>query len=149
MSAKPPAIIVNLDGTLANCDHRRHHVMSKPKNWKAFYGGIDLDLPNLWCLDLVSTYTMAATSIILVSGRPDDHRAVTERWLDRYNVTYDRLIMRAAGDNRDDMVVKKELYQKQIEPYYKVIFTVDDRKRVVDMWRSLGLICLHCAEGNY
>lgn len=26
---------------------------------------------------------------------------------------------------------------------------IDDRKRVVDMWRKRGFVCLQCAEGHF
>jgi hypothetical protein len=29
------------------------------------------------------------------------------------------------------------------------MYAVDDRQRVVDMWRSNGLTCLQVAEGNF
>lgn len=36
------AIIVDLDGTLANCEHRRHFLETKPKDWKSFHGLVHL-----------------------------------------------------------------------------------------------------------
>ena len=30
------AVIVDIDGTISDVEHRRHHLMAKPKNWKAF-----------------------------------------------------------------------------------------------------------------
>lgn len=45
--------------------------------------------------------------------------------------------------------MKKAWYHELIEPFFDVLFAVDDRKRVADMWRSVGLTCLHCDEGNF
>ncbi len=45
--------------------------------------------------------------------------------------------------------MKREIYAKYIAPHYDVTFVVDDRKSVVDMWRSCGLVTLQCAEGNF
>lgn len=40
MSDLPKAIIVDLDGTLANVDHRMHHVRGEGrKNWKRTWPG--------------------------------------------------------------------------------------------------------------
>lgn len=36
-----------------------------------------------------------------------------------------------------------------ILPQYRPLFFIDDRKRVVDMWRRRGLTCLHCANGDF
>jgi hypothetical protein len=50
--------------------------------------------------------------------------------------------MRASDDNRADDVVKNEIFERDVAPFYNVQFTVDDRQRVVDMWRAKGLTCL-------
>jgi hypothetical protein len=39
-------IVFDIDGTLANIEHRLHHVRSKPKNWPAFDAGIPNDKVN-------------------------------------------------------------------------------------------------------
>lgn len=57
--------------------------------------------------------------------------------------------MRKDGDFRKDSIVKEEIYREWIEPFHEVLFCIDDRKQVVDMWRSIGLTCLQCAEGNF
>jgi hypothetical protein len=31
----------------------------------------------------------------------------------------------------------------------KILFVVADRSRVVEMWRSEGLVCLQCAPGEF
>jgi hypothetical protein len=31
----------------------------------------------------------------------------------------------------------------------KVLFVVEDRNRVVEMWREEGLVCLQCAPGEF
>ena len=57
--------------------------------------------------------------------------------------------MRKGGDKRIDSIVKKELYRKYIEPFYRVKLVLDDRNQVVDMWRDLGLPCWQVAPGNF
>ena len=39
-------IIFDIDGTLMNVDHRRHHVMKTPKDYKAFRAATGDDIPN-------------------------------------------------------------------------------------------------------
>ena len=53
------------------------------------------------------------------------------------------------GNRLDDKIVKECLYRTHVEPRFNVKFVLDDRNRVVDMWRSLGLKCLQVAEGNF
>jgi len=43
----------------------------------------------------------------------------------------------------------KEIYEENIKGRYEVLFVLDDRNRVVDFWRSIGLICLQVAPGDF
>ena len=87
--------------------------------------------------------------IILLSGRSAEYRDITEKWLADNGVSYDALFMRAAGDVRKDSIIKEEIYRAEIENKYNVLFVLDDRDQVVQLWRSLGLTCLQVAEGNF
>lgn len=157
---KKGAIIVDIDGTLANCDHRRHFVDGSigKKDWKAFYEAMIDDTLNKWCDEII--YSLGDTEhccydTILVSGRPEEYRNLTLEWLKKNGVdstgyfSREMLFMRKNGDFRDDAIIKEEIYREHIEPYYNILFVIDDRKRVVDMWRRLGLVCLHCADGDF
>lgn len=147
---KQKAIIVDLDGTLCDNSHRQHFMEQRPKDWKSFYAGISEDVPNEWCEWLLIQFEKSQhMKIILVSGRPKDYLQQTESWLKEYSVPYDELFMRESGDFREDFIVKKEIYNKYIQPHYRVLFTIDDRQQVVDMWRSLGITCLQCAKGDF
>jgi predicted kinase len=142
------AIICDLDGTLCNCEHRRHHVRKDPPDWKSFFEAMDKDTLNeplrkfLW-----SMHTEVVT--LFVSGRPDNYRSITERWLIE-NLSYssnfwetiseDNLFMRKSGDFRPDWVVKEEILKEEILPNYEVLCVIDDRPSVVDMWRRNNLL---------
>lgn len=153
---KRKGIIVDLDGTLCNNEHRRHHVEKEKKDWDAFYAGIDNDERNEWCAKLVVAMDLMGYGTLFVTGRPEKYRDVTAEWLLRIgfpfgldNMEHSRLLMRADGDFRQDSIVKTEIYKTKIEPHYGILFCIDDRKQVVDTWRALGLTCLQCAEGNF
>ena len=148
------AIIVDLDGTLCNNEHRRPLVENPgPKDWEKFGERLIDDTANEWCVKLVGAMALRGYYIAYVTGRSEQYRELTLRWLNRHGCldTSKRvgLYMRAPDDNRDDTVVKSDIYACEIEPNYDVLFCVDDRQRVVDMWRSLGLTCLQCAKGDF
>ena len=147
------AIIVDIDGTIARIDSRTPYD----------YWCTDTDDPNQTIIDLVNR-TPRGTAVLIVTGRhlyryatgsgksfrPEcDTQALTVSWLERHKVQYDDLFMRNVGDERDDYIIKGEIYDSFIEPFYKVLFVLDDRKRVVDMWRGKGLQCLQVAEGDF
>ena len=143
------AIIVDLDGTLCDVEHRVHHVRSKPKNWSAFNQAMDQDQPYFWCLELIAAMKARDYKIYFVTGRDENFREMTEAWLARHHVEYDQLYMRAAMDFREDSEVKEEIYLAKIELVAQILFVVDDRKSVVERWRKLGLTCLQCAPGDF
>lgn len=148
--AKAKAIIVDLDGTLANIEHRRHFVTDGNKDWKSFNKSIPMDVPNQWCLDLVDKFS-TDHFILLVTGREGDPeiREATIEWVQQNDIPYEELFMRGWKDYRSDSIIKREIYKTKIEPWYDVQFCVDDRQQVVDMWREEGLICLQCDKGDF
>ena len=150
---KVPAIIVDLDGTLTDPSHRQHHIEKHPKNWDAFFDGIQGDPPNQWCVQLIRGMRSIGFRILFVTGRDVTHKDETLLWLNRHNyfleMTDIHLFMRAKDDKRPDNIVKSEIYTRSIEQRFNVLYALEDRKRVADMWREIGITCLHCAEGNF
>lgn len=133
---KPTAIMVDIDGTLAHMNGRR-----SPFDWEAV-GQDDVD-------DVIADITNHYDRVIIMSGRNSVCRAETKSWLDKHGIKYEKLVMRPAGDNRPDEAVKLELYRQHVEPYYEIAFVLDDRNKVVKMWRENGLKCLQVAEGDF
>ena len=151
---KTKAIIVDLDGTLANCLHRIHHVTGSKKDFDAFYAGIPNDVPNEWCLDLVTKYYTIGPRVLFVSGRSEKCRDATLEFLyQKCGLVWFEdevvLFMRKENDYREDWIVKEEIFKQDIEPYFDILFAVDDRQQVVDMWRRNGIVCLQCAKGDF
>lgn len=87
--------------------------------------------------------------IIIFSGRSEDHREEVEKWLAKNDVSYDELIMRKSGDNRDDAIVKSELFDEFVAPRYNFLAQFDDRDRVVDALRAKGVTVYQVAPGAF
>lgn len=138
-ASKPQAIIVDIDGTLA------HMVDRKPYDWDR----VDTDKVDEVVAGLISDL-FGSYDIILMSGRDSASRELTEQWLDKHDIPYEGLFMRAEGDQRKDSIVKRELFDEHVRDHYQVAFVLDDRNQVVDMWRNeLGLKCLQVQEGDF
>ncbi|WP_232715223.1 phosphatase domain-containing protein [Gordonia metallireducens] len=137
----PTAWLIDIDGTLALRADR------SPFDWDR----VGEDLPNQPAIIAAQAIAAhpAVTAIVAVSGREEICRRQTEMWLDAQCIPYDELLMRRIGDNRPDDVVKREIYQTEIAPRLRVIGVLDDRDRVVRMWRSLGLTCFQVAPGDF
>ena len=137
----PTAIIVDMDGTLAWRGDRDIYDGSK----------VYLDIVNPAVLQVMLQFntTPLDFSILITTGRQEKDRVMTERWLEDNGVPYDKMFMRATDDQRQDAIAKQEIYETEIEGKYNVLFVLDDRQQVVDMWRRLGLQCFQVAEGAY
>lgn len=87
--------------------------------------------------------------LIIMSGREDKFMDVTSQWLKKHGFEFDAIFMRPTGDRRSDSIVKRELFEKHVEGKYNVLAVIDDRDRVVKVWRELGLPCFQVADGNF
>jgi len=155
--------IFDLDGTLALNEHRQHFLEEKPENWKAFEEACVDDKPNMPIIQIYQNLNICIwDKVYIFSGRSEDVKDQTFRWLVKYelmkswDIHNDRLRMRKSGDYRDDREVKKEMFEdlkndpellKLINEKQIVIF--DDRRKVVDMWREMGLVCCQVAPGDF
>lgn len=145
---KQKAIIVDLDGTLADIRVRLKHLQGGKKDWKSFNKSIETDQLHNWCREIMRRFSHDH-KIIIVSGRTDDLKNETLSWLERYAVPFDHLFMRKGHDFRPDNIIKLEIYENEIKDRFEIVFVLDDRQKVVDMWRLQGLVVLQCAPGDF
>lgn len=141
------AVIWDVDGTVANLDHRLHNVVGKIKNYDKFYEHVDKDLPYKDMFRLLDELSIM-NDIVFCSGRMEFTREKTEIWIKNHLVfpIPFKLYMRPDNDTRPDYVIKKELLDQIILDGYDPWLVIDDRTSVVKMWRENGLRCLQCAE---
>lgn len=147
-----PAYSFDIDGTLALMGDRR-----SPYDPTKYH----LDEPNPPVVETLRSLTDSmwwhhgsedrgrTWAIIGLSGRSEDHREATEKWLKDHDIVLDALFMRKSGDNRNDGIVKAELVRDNISGVYDVIAHFDDRQRVVDSLRHIGLPVFQVAPGNF
>lgn len=136
----PDAIIVDIDGTVADGTGVRN--MYDPTKYH-------LDKPKQEVIRLVQDEAyQLRTEILLVSGRHEDFREVTEEWLFQHVKVPFKLFMRQDRE-RDDSVEKYLLFHNNIRGNWNPKYVLDDRDRVVDMWRSIGLLTLQVERGDF
>lgn len=134
----PDAVIFDLDGTLALFGD------ASPYDRDFSY-----DTVNYPVFDALRLYQDNGYKIIICSGRKGESVDVTSKWLEKNGIAPDLFIMRKAGDVRKDWIIKEEMFRKYILPNYNVNVVYDDRDRVVDMWRGLGVPVFQVAPGNF
>ena len=164
-------IIFDLDGTLANIDSRRD-ISMKPNgklDWDVFAAPnsiLALDKPNAPVIKMAQMFKADGFKIVIFSGRNDRGFDATVQWLNDFKVPFDLLVMRpdkfkdeswpiASGNPATkamrfmpDEILKKEMLNTFVDKD-DVLMCVDDRQKVVDMWRENGLTCFQVAPGNF
>lgn len=138
---KTPAIIVDIDGTIAKMVDRG------PFEWSKVGSDQPIE-PIINLVHLLSDFY----PILFLSGRDEICRPQTEKWLEQntYIKSYSKLFMRPQGNNEKDSIIKRRIYDTKIKNVYDVKYVLDDRDQVVKMWREeLGLTCLQVAYGNF
>lgn len=148
MTRRNQAFIFDLDGTIADCEHRRHFIATKPKNWPAFFAGIPHDPVIEWVAATArKTYAIGQKDVIIVTARHEGCRENTEAWLQKHGIRYHAIYFRALKDNRDDTIVKSEILDQVLADGYKPVLVYDDRPKVLRMWNERGLVTVDCGEG--
>lgn len=143
--------IFDIDGTLANLNHRLHFIQDGKQDWDSFFEACDKDVPIYPVLTTCQLLYDAGATILLVSGRSDAVRDKTVAWLNRCGVYFHGLYMRKAGDHRQDDIVKAELFEKLASEWDAgvIVAIFEDRDQVVEMFRKKGLQVFQVAEGNF
>lgn len=142
-------IVFDIDGTLANIEHRRQFVASKPKNWKAFTAGIPNDTPHEEIVFLAKTFHELGNRVVLCSGRGEESREVTVKQMEDFGVRFEKLFMRQLKDYRRDDLVKVELLAQIREEFGEPFLWFDDRQQVVDAIRGQGVKVCQVAPGDF
>lgn len=141
----PPAIICDLDGTLAIHNGRSPYDFQK----------CDTDVVNgpvyhiLWSMKHEFEEHGDEFTVIYLSGRDDVVMEKTRKWLEDNDCPPGPLYMRKTGDKRNDTIVKGALFDAHVRDNYNVLFCLDDRDRVVKLWRDIGLCCLQVNYGAF
>lgn len=122
-------VLVDIDGTLAIKGDRSIFDFKKSFNDKC-------NLPVSFVIQSLQHYGIKP---VFISGRSEEFREVTEKWLEHHFLNPENLFMRQAGDARADYIVKKEIYETHIKGNVQVLGVFDDRKQVKRMWVEEGV----------
>jgi histidinol phosphatase-like enzyme len=164
-------VIFDLDGTLANIDVRRDKSL-KPNgklDWNKFAAStsiMDWDTPNAPVIKMAQMFHDNGFRVVIFSGRNDRSFHATRDWLKIHNVPHDLLVMRPDKFKADswpiaegnpatsemrfmpDEILKKAMLDTFVD-INDVFLVVDDRDKVVKMWRDLGLNTFQVAPGDF
>jgi len=142
-------IVADLDGTICDSAWRGH--LASHAMWDDFHSASSMDRPNQDVVDLVRLYSVLGAEVVCITGRPEKWRSMTMNWLIRNDVPVSHLCMRPDDDFRPDWKVKVNLFEIWLlnAPYDREdhLFILEDREKVVEAWRSIGMNCYQVREG--
>lgn len=132
----PKCIIIDLDGTLCLYGDKNPY---------------DRDFENDICNPVVKKIMDSCSdNIIFFSGRNDKFKNQTIEFLEKHfskDFKY-QLFMRNTKDNRNDVIVKEEMFNNYIRDKYQVEFAIDDRLRILRLWNKLGITTINMNQLN-
>lgn len=156
-----PIYIFDLDGTLANAEHRVPLISGEAPDWRAFFAACTRDAPIWWVINTLRKLRTQGAEIWIWTGRSDEVLTETVKWLGEYGIAdgrtwrWDRVDgnrfrMRSAGDRRPDHVIKAE-WLAGVDEFdrKRICASFEDRSRVVEMWRANGVPCFQVAPGDF
>ena len=144
-------VVFDIDGTIANNNHRKHWVENKPKDWKQYNATMMEDGVYDDVVGLLTGLLGLGNRIVLCTGREEVYRPTTWIWLEKHDLAdqITDLYMRAEKDYRSDAIVKVELLKKIEFDYGRPWLWFDDRQQVVDAIRAEGIRVMQVQEGNF
>lgn len=148
-STLPQCIICDIDGTVA---------INQNRGWYEYDKALD-DTFDPRIKYILERAIENGILVIFLTAREAGGKCeeVTRKWIEKYmgeqyihklsglSEKY-QVIMRKKNDLRIDEEVKMDAYNELIKPYYNVMFVLEDRKPVVKMWRSIGLLTFQVDE---
>lgn len=135
------AVLVDVDGTLCDVSGVRHYVQSDPKNrnFDKFHRASALCPAIPSTVAWVREQHAAGMFVIVVTSRKQQYEYLTRRWLRKWEVPYDRLLLRANRDERRDDLVKADLLAQIRAEGFDVVAAIDDNPSIIALWESEGI----------
>lgn len=142
--------VVDLDCTIANCDHRLKYIIDiktgnklpkKEKNYDKFYQNCIDDMPIQKNIHQIKLLIKKNDHLVFITGRPERMRDESWHWLLTHSSFQQpmELFMRAEGDYRPDGIVKSEILLNCIKNMLGTPpkYAFDDRDSVLNAYKKL------------
>lgn len=130
-------ILCDIDGTVANNDHRQHFLEGK-KDWEGFFKALDLDRPIHKAIKKISRDYEDGKEVIFLTGRPERYRLATEKWLKNHFDFQIKVLMRPDENKKDKLIAKMEIFEKNFDTQ-QIFYVLDNDKELIELWKSLHL----------
>lgn len=129
----------DIDGVLANHEHRKHFVSGPIKDWTAYSAAAKRDEPITAMVAVVRSLA-AQHKIVYVTGRSESCREPTLAWLSQNELPAGELYMRAADETEGSDVSKARTIARVLSDGWKPLAAFDDRADVLAVWQDAGVL---------
>jgi hypothetical protein len=141
-------VIVDVDGTVADIQHRVHFIERKRKDYRTFFKLCTLDTPIPEIIQLVEMLSKSY-EIVFCTGRSKEIYDETKVWLKQHiNISDFKLLMKEENDRRCDTIAKPELLVKAGIKPEDIALILEDRNKVVNKWIEMKLPVIQVLEGE-
>jgi hypothetical protein len=142
-------VIVDLDGTLCDHSHRLHLALAG--QWNEYHALCVDDKINedvSWFLSMLKPDCF----VIVLSGREESVKDQTIQWLVKHDVArfIDEILLRPIGDYTPDIILKPAMmddYFNGLNWHSRVLVALDDRDKMIECWRLLGIPAWQVRQG--
>ena len=138
-NTKNKLIICDIDGTVANNEHRQHYLIQS-NDWNSFFSALNKDMPFPKTISMIEEQHKGGLKIVFLTGRPERLRQTTSQWLEK-NLSFSDfgLVMRKNKDFRNKIEVKKELFLENFDSK-QVLFCLENDYDLLELWQEIGLL---------
>jgi phosphoglycolate phosphatase-like HAD superfamily hydrolase len=141
-------VVFDLDGVLSDAASRQHFLEGSRRDWDAFFEAVGDDL----LIDEVARLLELLSgdlTIVLLTGRPLRVQPQTLKWLERYQLRWDLLVMRPYGEYSAARAFKRRSVTEFREYGMQLELAFEDDRRNLEMFRAEGVPCLYVHSGYY
>ena len=140
------AVVVDIDGVLADAQGRQHHLWDS-RDWDAFFDDCGDD-PVDEVRTLLSLLDPTLV-VLLVTARPLRVRELTVTWLDDHGLRWDLLVMRPTNEHAPAATFKRDVVDELREEGFTLELAMEDDPRNRAMYLDAGVPCLYVHSGYY
>ena len=137
-------ILCDIDGTVANNDHRQHFLEGK-KDWDGFFNALDKDKPIYKTINKIIREHQNGKNIIFLTGRPERYRSSTLVWLEKFFDFNISMLMRKNNDQRNKLIIKREIFESNFNNA-EIDYVLDNDNELLEMWHEIGISTIDANE---
>jgi hypothetical protein len=135
-------LVLDIDGTLANTDHRAYLVECEKPDWDAFFSSdmVEKDSPFPEAQKVLQEMTKLFDDVYFISGRRETLRETTKDWLKKhydFDVEDDHLFLR--DDHTPPSKFKKSIVENKLKDHKDLVF-IDDEEGNLEIFQDSGKI---------